>query len=102
MEHSPANSSLAHGCAISLCHFTQLWKAGTALRMGGVLSDAAGGITARCAGIWLHWTGIAQNGNRAGEVRPSVGQNCPMVVIAEGLVPAAKGDPATALKMPVV
>jgi len=66
MEHSPANSSLAHGCAISLCHLTQLWKAGTALRMGGVLSDAAGGITARCAGIWLYRTCVARDGSLAG------------------------------------
>ena len=32
----------------------------------GVLSDAAGGITARCIGIWLHRTCVAQNGNLAG------------------------------------
>ena len=39
--------------------------------------------------------------DHTGEVRPSVGQNCPTVVIAEGLEPAAKGDPVTTLNTPV-
>ena len=43
----------------------------------GVLSDATGDITADCAGIWLHRTCIAQNGNLAGVDCPCHQQESP-------------------------